>query len=566
MIAPEATDRDTLITDLLNQQQQLTFVDRFSTAQDRGAGSPQAKLYRDLLPAQQPGKGEQFAFEVDLDACSGCKSCVAACHSLNGLEETETWRSVGLLHGGTAQEPVIQHVTTACHHCVDPACLSGCPVEAYEKDPQTGIVRHLDDQCIGCSYCIFKCPYDVPKYSASKGIVRKCDMCQDRLGQGEAPACVQGCPTSAIRITVVDTQTVIEASEINSFLPGAPDPRYTIPATVYRTNRPLPRNLLPADYFSARPQHAHFPLIVMLLLTQMSSGAFVVALLLGWLTEWSQSEASTFVRPVHLGSALALGLIGLAAAVLHLGRPQYAFRALIGLRTSWLSREILVFGMFALMASLYAGSSWLNVAGLQVTAGVQQAFGAAAAIMGMAGVFCSVMIYVDTQRPFWNAPLTCAKFLGTAAVLGIPTALLISVATAALSSQLGVREVMVQFGQSLCLLLLIAALLKMAAESLVFLHLTRKQLTPLKRTAMLMTGELGLTTVKRFFFGLIGGVFLPGVLFAERTLTSEAGFSAPFLVLGVILILLALLIGEFLERFLFFTAVVAPRMPGPPAT
>ena len=43
--------------------------------------------------------------------------------------------------------------------------MNGCPVGAYEKDADTGIVRHLDDQCIGCSYCILKCPYDVPKYS-----------------------------------------------------------------------------------------------------------------------------------------------------------------------------------------------------------------------------------------------------------------------------------------------------------------------------------------------------------------------------------------------------------------
>ena len=98
------------------------------------------------------------------------------------------WRSVGLLHGGTSELPVIQHVTTACHHCVEPACLQGCPVKAFEKDPVTGIVKHLDDQCIGCQYCMLKCPYDVPKYSKSKGIVRKCDMCSDRLAADEAPA------------------------------------------------------------------------------------------------------------------------------------------------------------------------------------------------------------------------------------------------------------------------------------------------------------------------------------------------------------------------------------------
>ena len=56
---------------------------------------------------------------------------------------------------------------------------------AYDKDPETGIVRHLDDQCIGCQYCVLKCPYDVPKYSERLGIVRKCDMCVGRLRAGE---------------------------------------------------------------------------------------------------------------------------------------------------------------------------------------------------------------------------------------------------------------------------------------------------------------------------------------------------------------------------------------------
>lgn len=80
--------------------------------------------YRALLPATAPGPGQQYRFEVDLDSCTGCKACVAACHSLNGLDEDETWRSVGLLVGGTAAPPTTatvatpvapwqQHVTTA---------------------------------------------------------------------------------------------------------------------------------------------------------------------------------------------------------------------------------------------------------------------------------------------------------------------------------------------------------------------------------------------------------------------------------------------------------------------
>jgi ferredoxin len=130
----------TFIDELLAEQRQLTAVERFSQAHDRHGFDSGQKHYRNLLPARPPHEGEQYNFEVDLDKCSGCKACVSACHSLNGLEEGETWRSVGLLVSDSTDVGFQQHVTTACHHCVDPGCLNGCPVLAYEKDPVTGIV------------------------------------------------------------------------------------------------------------------------------------------------------------------------------------------------------------------------------------------------------------------------------------------------------------------------------------------------------------------------------------------------------------------------------------------
>src|SRR5688572_1202163 len=201
-----------LLKELLADQQRLaTPVARFADAHAAGSSGAEVPtleaIYRDLIPLSKPKAGEQYAFEVELDSCTGCKACVSACHSLNGLDDTETWRDVGLIVGGDYRHPVQQTVTTACHHCADPACLNGCPVLAYEKDPLTGIVRHLDDQCIGCQYCVLKCPYDVPKYNSRLGIVRKCDMCHSRLAEGEAPACVQACPTHAIRIVTVETRT-----------------------------------------------------------------------------------------------------------------------------------------------------------------------------------------------------------------------------------------------------------------------------------------------------------------------------------------------------------------------
>ena len=142
--ATEWNESTRLVERLLEEEQRLTAVDEFST--HHAALEHDASLYEALLPTSLPAEGEQYAFRVDLDACTGCKACVTACHSLNGLDEDEQWRRVGLLESTAppVEAPRPQTVTSACHHCEDPGCLAGCPVRAYEKDETTGIVHHLD--------------------------------------------------------------------------------------------------------------------------------------------------------------------------------------------------------------------------------------------------------------------------------------------------------------------------------------------------------------------------------------------------------------------------------------
>ena len=547
----------------LLREQQSTAVERFSQWHDREAEPLLARHYHELIPLSAPGPEEQYAFEVNLDACSGCKACVTACHSLNGLEEDETWRTVGLLHGGSSELPVLQHVTTACHQCLEPACLDGCPVEAYEKDPVTGIVRHLDDQCFGCQYCILKCPYDVPKYSHRKGIVRKCDMCHQRLEVGEAPACVQACPNQAIRIRVVNRRETAENAEANLFLPGAPEPGYTLPTTVYKTRRALPQNLLPADCFSATPQHAHWPLVLMLVLTQMSVGAFVVDQAMASVSQAAGETAAGYARSVHLAAAFVLGVMGLAASVFHLGRPWLAYRAVIGWRRSWLSREAIAFGAFALLASVYACLPALELIGLSIPLAWQRLLGAAVALTGLVGVSCSAMIYASTRRPFWNAGYTGLKFLLTCLVLGIPVALLIELTAAGASGASSINTSLKGGGMMLCAALIVAAALKIVAESAIFAWLGARNFKPLRRTALLMTGELGPFTMQRFLLGLAGGVILPSALLVLAR--SDGPVNPLFAGLSVVLILAVCFAGEVMERYLFFAAVVAPKMPGVPA-
>lgn len=500
----------------------IAAVTKFTQLHESHALDPSQKRYRELIPGKAPAPGQQYAFEVDLDKCTGCKACVTACHNENGLDEDETWRSVGLIQGGTSENPVMQHVTAACHHCAEPACMTGCPTKAYVKDEETGIVKHLEDQCFGCQYCILKCPYDVPKYSKKRGIVHKCDMCISRLEVGQPPACVRACPNGAIRITLVDTREVRKKPEAFVNVPDAPRSDYTYPTTRYKTKRQWPENAASLDYLQLKPEHSHLPLVFMLVLTQLSVGTVLAELVLKEFVSFSISGPLSLT---HRWVALATGLLALGVSVLHLGRPLYAFRAVLGFKTSWLSREIVAFGLFAFCAVIYAwkANDVLNTMNYIVF------------LSGLIGILCSVMVYRDTKRPFWDNDMTTAKFLMTMCILGLATGLLISARS---------------LGRAFCGWIIFFSFVKMFVESTVFFSLRADDDHLFKKTAILMTRPLKKITVWRFALGAAGGIVLPGLMMFNNFYALPASFFSLALLLG----------GELLERYLFFRAVVSLPM------
>ena len=554
---------ENLIDVYLEEQQDLTAVEKFALQHDLRQLPNVQPVYKDLIPKKMPGPGEQYAFEVNLDQCSGCKACITACHNENGLEEDETWRSVGLIHGGTTQAPAIQHVTSACHHCLDPACLNGCPVNAYEKDEQTGVVKHLEDQCIGCQYCTFTCAYNVPQYNKKKGVVHKCDMCISRLDVGEAPACVRACPGQAIRITLVETAAVRRNPDDYVKIPDAPDSHYTLPTTRYLSKKELPANMMPADFYSIKPEHSHWPLMVMLILTELSVGAFLAVL---FLNQYIDENVRQKLISYHVALAFGVSLLALGASVFHLGRPRYAFRAVVGLRRSWLSREIVAFGIFVLLSTIYAFSHWLNpmkgwVAhwmGTKIIFGHNvDTLGVVSALWGVAGIFCSVMVYKKTKRPFWDHPATALKFFMTTIILGAATVLTTSLVFSEVFLNITKTLVVEDFGKMFCFIILATTTLKLLLESTIFVHLSDPQFSSLKKTALLMTRTFQSATAGRFVCGVLGGIIFPLALWVlHLELDSTAMVCLAVLIFGLSLT------GEFLERYLFFRAVVSLKMPG----
>lgn len=139
------------------------------------------------------------ALLVDITKCVGCKACEQRCKEVHGFPQDPpatklndtTFTFVDERAGG-------KFVRRMCQHCNDPACASVCPVGAISKLPE-GPVVYNGKKCIGCRYCMIACPNEVPKYQWSKlaPYMRKCDMCADRVRNGQPTNCTEACPVGA---------------------------------------------------------------------------------------------------------------------------------------------------------------------------------------------------------------------------------------------------------------------------------------------------------------------------------------------------------------------------------
>ncbi len=172
-----------------------------------GAAAPAAAS--SLAPAGEDSR----AVLVDTTRCAGCRSCEAACAEANGLpgpamagdervfeakRETDQ-RAFTVVNRYTVAKDDVRFIKTQCMHCVDPACVSACPVRALEKTA-SGPVAYTGSRCLGCRYCMLSCPFGVPKFEYDKPVpyVKKCTFCAERQAQGLPPACADACPTGAL--------------------------------------------------------------------------------------------------------------------------------------------------------------------------------------------------------------------------------------------------------------------------------------------------------------------------------------------------------------------------------
>jgi formate dehydrogenase iron-sulfur subunit len=482
-----------------------TGAHRCSTSVDRAARIPQRAL----------GSGEQYRFHFDMTKCIGCKCCVVACNEQNGNPAQINWRRVGEIEGGWYPNTQRLHLSMGCNHCLEPTCLAGCPVDAYSKDPITGAVIHSAEACIGCQYCTWNCSYGVPQYNPERGVVGKCDMCHDRLAEGRDPACVGACPEGAIQIEIVNIAEWKRNYAASANAPGLPSADDSVSTTRITLPTNLPPDIRKVDLNRVRPERPHWPLVFMTVLTQLSVGAFAAI----WLLQIFGPQARLNIAALV---SLAVGGLALGASTMHLGRPVYAYRALKMWKRSWLSREVLLFGLFSKIAFVYAALLWLNLAGSRIA-------GAMTVVAGLSGVTASACIYLVRPRPTWRSKHTIAEFYLAGALLG-----------PLLAANIGFRA------QSwLITAAVVAAGLQLLNLVVKFLWLVSSDTFELKASARLLSTQLRSLLLLRGALLVMGGIILP----------LRAHVAA-----GLVLAFAAAFIGEIIGRYLFFVSVVPKNM------
>jgi Fe-S-cluster-containing hydrogenase component 2/CRP-like cAMP-binding protein len=163
---------------------------------------------------------------LDLNKCTRCDECVKACVATHDDGVTR------LVRDGLRFENFL--VATSCRACMDPLCMTRCPVGSIRRKDTLDIV--IEDWCIGCGNCATDCPYGNINVVEAAGAHRKqkaearpkavvCDLC----AEFPEPNCVRACPhDAAIRVEpktffardLAGMQLIVPAS-LPAFLPQA---------------------------------------------------------------------------------------------------------------------------------------------------------------------------------------------------------------------------------------------------------------------------------------------------------------------------------------------------------
>jgi formate dehydrogenase iron-sulfur subunit len=194
-------DKETHVT---NDHERKT-VTRREVLKLAGAGASTLLLRVDSAHAMDEVVADDAAAVLyDATRCVGCRACEEACKAWNKLPPDAEPPSDLTANNFTLIKQVQKGSVESfrkyqCMHCLHPACVSACPVQALQKS-KDGPVVYDARKCIGCRYCMVACPFHIPRidWSDPLPVIAKCTFCADRVADGQIPACAEACPVEAL--------------------------------------------------------------------------------------------------------------------------------------------------------------------------------------------------------------------------------------------------------------------------------------------------------------------------------------------------------------------------------
>jgi Fe-S-cluster-containing dehydrogenase component len=243
-------DARRLVTPLFVGDQMDRGIVRATSIEDLAKGvvppSDEPKVpqpYEFYAPFEYPA--HKWGMTIDVNSCTGCSACVAACYAENNLfvvgkEAVQYGRIMSWLRverfyppkDKTDDAPLMYVTPMLCQQCDRAPCEPVCPVFASAHTNE-GLNQQIYNRCVGTRYCENNCPYKVRRFNwylpewdyplnlqlnpdvsvRGAGVMEKCSFCIQRITHAEitaliekrpvrdgeiVPACVQACPSKAM--------------------------------------------------------------------------------------------------------------------------------------------------------------------------------------------------------------------------------------------------------------------------------------------------------------------------------------------------------------------------------
>jgi anaerobic dimethyl sulfoxide reductase subunit C len=160
---------------------------------------------------------------------------------------------------------------------------------------------------------------------------------------------------------------------------------------------------------------SEWALIAFTILSQMSVGTFLVLGVVHFFArrKWGVKAADQLSDRALLAIGPVI-ILAFLASFFHLGTPLNAYRAVLNLGSSWLSREILAGVLFAITGGLFAIMQWRRIG----SETLRTIIAWIAALIGLFFIYAMANVYMMRTVPTWNTWYTPVSFFTTAFLLG----------------------------------------------------------------------------------------------------------------------------------------------------